>query len=127
MFADVTHELDGLEPSEPLGVVDHSRRARPAEIEEPLELLVDAGSVLGDDVGRSERTFARLSARVANQARPTANESNRTVPMLLETNKQHDDEQVSNVQAWRGWIESDVSCYRSAVERLGDLVGVLVE
>ena len=46
--------------------------------------------------------------------------------MSLKANEQHDDEQISDVQARRGGIEADVSCYRATVERLGDLVGVLV-
>ena len=71
--------------------------------------------------------FADLATGIANQACSAANERNWAMPMSLKTNKQHDDEQVSDVQARRGWIEADVSCYRAAVERFGDLVGVLVK
>jgi hypothetical protein len=88
---------------------------------------VNASGIFGDNLDCGKRTLAHFAAGIADQACSAADERDWSMPVSLEANEQHDDEQIPDVKTGRGRIEPDVSGYLSRVERIGDLVSVLVQ
>jgi hypothetical protein len=127
VLPDVAHELDRAQIRQPFGVVDHASRVRTRKIEKALQLSVDASGIFGDGLDRGKRTLVHFAGGVADEACPAADERDRTMPMSLEANEQHDDEQIADMETGRGGIEPDVPRDRSAVKQIGDLVGVLMQ
>ena len=88
MLADVAHELHRAELDEPFGVVDHPRGVAAREIEKALELLPNRFGVGRHRVDVGERTFARLAARIADQASAAADERDRPMSVPLQSHEQ---------------------------------------
>ena len=127
MLSDVAHEIDGAKLEQPLRVVDHPRRGRSAEIEEPLELRSDRRRVGGHDGVIRERSFLRLAARIADETGPAADQGDRAMASALEVNQPHHRHETADVEARRRRVEPDVRRHLTAVERAADLLGVLKE
>ena len=110
----VPQELDVLARPQPIGVVDEQRFAV-AEVEIASELRANASQVALDHLEWKHRTLGVTVARVADHARATTNNGDRSMPRALEVRQEHDAHQVARMQAGGGRIESLVQ---------GDVTGV---
>ena len=93
--------------------------ARP-EVDEALELRLDALGVVRDRLGGLELALAGLARGVADEAGRAADEGDHLVPGHLEALEHHDGYEVSRLEAPRGRVEPAIDGHR-LFERLFDL------
>ena len=91
------------------------RRAASVEVEERLNLALDALDPAGDDLGVVELALGVLLG-VADEAGRPADERERPVAGVLQPAQHEDLHQVAEVQARRGRIEAAVDRHRPGVE-----------
>lgn len=127
MLADVAEKLQKRDVFGPVVVIHHAGGVWTIEVVEVFELGADAGYPLVDHLARIQGAFPRHLG-VPDQAGCTADEGERSVPVLLEAAHSEDLGEVAEVQARRGGVEAAVDrdgllrCgpQRVQIGRLGD-------
>ena len=114
-LADVAEEFEQPGGTEPLDVVGQDGavvRALPPhaalEVQKPRDLGGDTGPVGLELVGIQQIALLALATRVADHAGAAADQSDRTVPGLLETLEEAQLLEVADVEAVGGRVEADV-------------------
>ena len=115
-FADKAQKAHVLEP---VVVVDELGRVlRVVEIQEPLQLRLDAGLVVAQCILIQQVTLGLLPAGIAHHARGTTDQRDRTMTAALEMHEHHDLHQIPNVQRIRCGIEADIAVPHTGIEML---------
>lgn len=113
MLADVTQEVDGGQRCGPVQVVDHHSGVRPVEVQEGLDLALDALHPPGDDLFGVEDALRRR-LRVTDESGGAADQGQRPVSGPLEATDREDLHEVADMQARRGGVEAAVQGHRVA-------------
>ena len=107
--ADVAHEVDEVQVTQPVAVVDDDGLVL-REVEEPAHLLPDARDVAVDRFHGHHLAHVRLAGRVANHGGTAAHQGDGTVSGALHVRHGHDRNVVADVQGVGCRIETDVEC-----------------
>ncbi len=118
MFSDVAQKIEDADGPPPVGVVEQKRGIRRAfEIEQAAELSLEAGNVGFEDFGREEIAFRRFAARVADHAGRAPRHGDGAMSRHLEPAQDEQADQVAEVEAVGGRIETGVNGDRRRVGR----------
>ncbi len=121
VLAHVAQQADRGHPGGPVQVVDHARRVRALEVEEPRDLAAQALDPAGHRLGVVEHALGG-GLRVADQTGGAADQAEREVPRLLDPAHGEDLDQVAEVQAGRRRVEAAIERDRAVRERLAQCV-----
>ena len=123
---DLAQEVDVVQGSQPLGVVQHQRLAL-GEIEETGDLEAEALAVGPDRLVGQDLAHLGLARGVADARGAAADEGDGAVPRALQVGHGEQLQQVPHVQAGAGGIEADVEGDPLALHQLAQarLVGAL--
>ena len=117
VLADVAEEVEHAGAGGPVGVVDQRRLIRTwLEVEDPLQLELDARHVVSELVTAEQVALLGLAARIADHARRPAGERERPMARHLEPPQPELAHQVAGVQGIGRRIEADVDTDRPLVE-----------
>jgi len=83
MLAHVTQELDEAQGSKPCVVVEDHPRLRSRQVDDPGQLLADAGDVGSDAILRQEFALVVATRRVPDPPGATSGEGDRSVTASL--------------------------------------------
>ena len=120
MLADVAKELDQRGCPQPIRVVHHSRGVGyVGEVEKSLELAALPSDVFVHVRLAQQRALGALAARIADQAGAAPNEDDRGAPRTLEVCEEHDEDEIADLEAWCGGVESPVPGNRAPCQALG--------
>jgi hypothetical protein len=125
VLADVAEELEDGHRLSPFQVANDQRAGLAVvKVEESGHLTADLLHPLGDHVAGVQHPLRRLAAGVADQPGRPAHQPDRPVTGQLEPahGQQHD--QIADMQARRGRVETAVERYRTGSQRFAQFVEV---
>jgi len=119
VLANIPHELDHIQPGQPVGVVHYPRRvALAVKVEEMCQLLFDGVGVGVDGFQRQEGAFAFLAGGVANHGGAAACQGDGMVSKTLQPGKRNQWHNVPHVQAVGGYIKAVIDGHLLAGEQV---------
>ena len=108
MLADVAQEVEADHAAEPVGVVRHNGGVFAFKAQKRFQLVADAFYPAGNGFGGIQAALHCFETRVADHAGRAAHQSNRRMPRLLKTAQCQYGQQVADMQAVGGRVETAV-------------------
>ena len=108
MLADVAQEVEAVHAAEPVGVVRHNSGVFAFKAQKRFQLVADAFYPAGNGFGGIQAALHCFEAGVADHTGRAAHQSNRRMPRLLETAQCQYGQQVADMQAVGGRVETAV-------------------
>ncbi len=118
--SDVTDEIDVIQVTQPVGIVDHRCLAFP-ELDEAAHLLLKAFTVVVDRLGGHHLAKVGASRRIADHRGTAAHQRDGLIACHLQALHQAKCHKVSDMKAVRRRIEADVKYGFSVVDQFPDL------
>ena len=108
MLADVAQEIEAVHAAEPVGVVRHNGGVFAFKAQKRFQLVADAFYPAGNGFGGIQAALGCFEAGVADHAGCATHQGNRRMPRLLETAQGQHGQQVADMQAVGGRVETAV-------------------
>ena len=123
MFADVTEEIEEADGGGPVGVVDDAGWvAAGAEVEEALELGLNAREIVGELLAGEQVAFGGFAAGVADHAGGAAGEADGVVTRELEAPQGKLGDKMADMEGIAGRVEAAIQRDRPLAQALGQRI-----
>ena len=124
MLADVAQEIQAVHAGEPVGVIGHNRGVFAFKAQKGLKLAADFFHPSGHGFAAVQAALLRFEAGVADHAGGAADQGDGSVAGKLEAAQRQHRQQMADVQAVGGGVETAVERDFFAVQQCGQLVDV---
>ena len=105
--ANVAHEVDKVEVTQPVAIVDDNRLVL-AKVEETTHLLLDLRNIIVDGLDGHHLTHVGLAGRIADHRGAAAHQGDRLVACALHMRHGHDRDVVTDMQGICSRVEADI-------------------
>ena len=116
MLADIAQEFDVAEAIEPVGVIDEDSLVVIGEIEKAPDLLTQRGCVVRNVLLAEHLAHLGFTGRVADAGGAAADQDDGTMAVALEVTSSHDRQQMANMHAICGGIDTYVKGFAFGIQ-----------